>query len=76
MRHFEVKLKRSAYHWPKSQCETLKTLGLTKFGKTVYLKDTPAVRGILYKVVHAIEVAAHDGPPPKSHRQQRLRGCT
>ena len=72
-KHFAVTLKRSAHHWPETQQRTLKSLGLTRFGKTVYLKDTPAVRGMLYKMVHAIEVTTKDGPPPPSHRQQKNR---
>lgn len=75
-RHFAVKLKRSPNHWPETQRRTLKGLALTRFGKTVYLKDTPMVRGMLYKVVHAVDVTAHDGPPPLSHRAQRAKKAT
>ncbi len=71
VKHFEVELKRSAHHWPETQQKTLKSLGLTRFGKTIFLKDTPAVRGMLYKVVHAVEVTARDGEIPPSKRQQR-----
>jgi large subunit ribosomal protein L30 len=70
-KHFEVKLKRSAHHWPETQQKTLASLGLTRFGKVIFLKDTPAVRGMLYKVVHAIDVTARDGEIPPSKRQQR-----
>jgi large subunit ribosomal protein L30 len=69
VKHFEVQLKRSAHHWPETQQKTLKSLGLTRFGKKIFLKDTPAVRGMLYKVVHAVDVTPHDGPPPPSSRQ-------
>ncbi len=72
-RHFAVTLKRSAHHWPKTQRATLASLGLSRFGKTVYLKDTPSVRGMLYKVVHVVEVCAHEGPPPPSHRAMRQK---
>ncbi len=72
-KHFEVTLKRSAHHWPETQRKTLESLGLSRFGKVVYLKDTPAVRGMLYKVVHAVEVTKHDGPPPPSKRQIRAK---
>ncbi len=71
-RHFSVTLKRSAHGWPSTQCETLKTLGLTRFGKTVYLQDTPAIRGMLYKVVHAVDVTAHDGAVPENLRGKRF----
>ena len=40
--------------------------GMRGVGKTVFLKDTPAVRGMLYKVVHLVEVTPHDGTPPAS----------
>ena len=73
VKHFAVTLKRSAHHWPESQRKTLESLGLNRFGKVIYLKDTPAVRGMLYKVVHAVEVTPHDGPPPPSKRQIRAK---
>jgi large subunit ribosomal protein L30 len=49
-------LKRSGIGRPQKQKETLRGLGLTKLHKTVILKDTPAVRGMLVKVLHLIEV--------------------
>ena len=39
-KHFRVKLKRSGIGRPETQKKTLKGLGLTRFGKTVSLKDT------------------------------------
>jgi large subunit ribosomal protein L30 len=69
-RHFHVTLKRSAHHWPEDQRKTLESLGLTRFGKDIFLKDTPAVRGMLYKVVHAVTVTPKDGAPPPSIRQR------
>ena len=63
-RYFAVKLKRSGIGRPGTQRLTLKGMGLTRFGKTVYLKDTPAVRGMIKKVVHLVDVQAHDGAPP------------
>jgi ribosomal protein L30 len=67
-RHFEVQLKRSAHHWPETQRKTLESLGLNRFGKTIYLKDTEANRGILYKVVHAVAVTPKSGPAPGGKR--------
>lgn len=68
-KHFEVKLKRSGVGQPATQRRTLEGLGLTRFGRTVFLKDTPAVRGMLYKVVHLVDVAPHTGEvPPTSNR--------
>ena len=48
-KHFRVKLKRSGIGRPETQKKTLKGLGLTRFGKTVSLKDTPAIRGMIRK---------------------------
>jgi len=67
-RYFEVKLKRSGNGRHFTQRDTLRGLGLRKFGKAVFLKDTPAVRGMLYKVVHLVEVTPHEGTPPASSR--------
>ncbi len=70
-RHFAVTLTRSLSGRDHSQRATLESLGLRRIGKTVYLKDTPAVRGMLYKVVQSISVTPQDGPPPLSTRQKR-----
>jgi large subunit ribosomal protein L30 len=43
-------------------------LGLRRPGKTVFLKDTPAVRGMLYKVVHLVAVKPREGEAPVSSR--------
>ncbi len=68
-RHFAVTLKRSPHHWSEPQRKTLAALGLNRFGKVVYVEDTPASRGILWKVVHAIEVTPKDGPAPGGKRK-------
>jgi large subunit ribosomal protein L30 len=41
---------------PKDQHATLKGLGLGKIGRTRELEDTPAVRGMIRKVQHMVEV--------------------
>lgn len=69
-RHFAVSLKRSGLGMPLTQRKTLLGLGLRKMGKTVFLKDTPQVRGMLYKVVHLVAVKTHVGVPPPSRRAQ------
>lgn len=66
--HFEVKLVRSGAGRQLTQRQTLKGLGLTRIGRAVFLKDTPAVRGMLYKVVHLVEVTPKSGEPPLSTR--------
>ncbi len=51
-----ITLKRSGIGRPKTQRATLKGLGLTRLHKTVVLKDTPEIRGMVRKVIHLIEV--------------------
>jgi len=68
--HFAVKLKRSPAGRKPNQRRVLAGLGLTRFGKTVYLKDTPAIRGMLYKVVHLVDLEPKEGPPPLSSRER------
>ncbi len=41
---------------PKDQRATLVGLGLNKIGRTKELEDTPAVRGMIAKVAHMVEV--------------------
>ena len=41
---------------PKDQHATLKGLGLGKIGRERELEDTPAVRGMIRKVAHMVEV--------------------
>ena len=41
---------------PKEQRDTLKGLGLNKMGRVAELEDTPAVRGMIGKVRHMVEV--------------------
>ena len=69
-RHFAVRLVRSGAGRKPDQRRTLTGLGLTKLGKTIYLKDTPPVRGMLYKIVHLVSIEPREGPPPPSKREK------
>jgi large subunit ribosomal protein L30 len=42
----------------QGQRATLVGLGLNKLGRTSTLEDTPAVRGMIAKVAHLVEVVA------------------
>jgi large subunit ribosomal protein L30 len=48
-------LRRSAIGTSPRQRATLRGLGLTRLGRSVILKDSPAVRGMLAKVAHLVE---------------------
>ena len=51
-----VRLKRSGIGRPRRQRQTLVGLGLNKVNKTITLKDTPEIRGMINKVPHLVEV--------------------
>ena len=52
----KITLKRSVIGRKKDQVETVKALGLKKIGESRELTDTPAVRGMVEKVKHLLEV--------------------
>ncbi|TNE59311.1 MAG: 50S ribosomal protein L30 [Alphaproteobacteria bacterium] len=51
-----VKQIASPIRRPQDQRATLVGLGLNKIGRTRVLEDTPAVRGMIRKVAHMVEV--------------------
>lgn len=51
-----VRQTASPIRRPKDQRETLIGLGLNKIGRTRTLEDTPAIRGMIRKVSHMVEV--------------------
>ena len=51
-----VKQVKSTIGRPESQVKIVKALGLGRIGKTKELTDTPAVRGMIAKVAHLVEV--------------------
>lgn len=69
-RYFEVELKRSLAGQMKSHRATCEGIGLTRFGRKVYLPDTEPVRGMLYKVNHMVKVTPHEGERPPSARMR------
>ena len=70
-RHFAVTLVKSGAGRSRSQRLTLAGLGLGRLRKTVFLRDTPPIRGMLYKVAHLVQVQAHEGMPRPSQREKR-----
>lgn len=53
-----VKRVGSPIRREKSQGETLLGLGLKRANQVVELEDTPAVRGMIRKVAHLVEVVS------------------
>jgi large subunit ribosomal protein L30 len=56
MKRLRVKQVRSGVGFPQDQRETLRGLRLGKPGRRAELEDTPAVRGMIFKVRHLVEV--------------------
>lgn len=56
-RELKITLIKSGIGRPPKQRLTLESLGLNKLHKTVILKDTPQVRGMVNKVSHLVKVA-------------------
>ncbi|MCQ2751581.1 MAG: 50S ribosomal protein L30 [Coriobacteriales bacterium] len=52
----EVTQVKSPISCPKDQGLTLRALGLRKIGATVVHDDTDAIRGMIFKVKHLVEV--------------------
>ena len=60
MKYLSVTLKHSAIGRDRRQVATVKGLGLRKIGQTRKLENTPAVRGMVKKVLHLVEVEEVD----------------
>ncbi len=52
-----VKLKKSVISCTDKQKACVKGLGLRKTGTSKTLENTPAVRGMIKKVIHLLEIA-------------------
>lgn len=51
-----VTLVRSPIGYPKDQKATVRALGLRRLHQTVEHADTPAIRGMIQKVIHLVRV--------------------
>ena len=56
MARVRIKWVKSAIGYPKDQKATIRALGLRKLQQTVELDDQPAVRGMIRKVIHLVQV--------------------
>lgn len=74
-KYFEVTLVRSGAGRQKTQRLTLGGLGLRRMNQVRYLKDTPAIRGMLWKVQHLLRVAPKVGEMPPSNREKARRAA-
>lgn len=56
----QITLKRSGIGYPEKLRRTLVGLKLTKTNRTVVVKDTPQIRGMVQKASHLLEVKEID----------------
>jgi large subunit ribosomal protein L30 len=56
-----LRLARSGICTPKDQKATLKGLGLRRLNQSVVRPDEPAIRGMVHKVRHLVEVEGKKG---------------
>ena len=54
-KNIRVTLVRSAIGYPKDQKATVKELGFRRLHQKIELKDTPALRGMMNKIIHMIK---------------------
>ncbi|MBN1382230.1 MAG: 50S ribosomal protein L30 [Deltaproteobacteria bacterium] len=57
----KITQKRSYIGRPTAQRKVLKGMGLGKMNKSVYLDDTPEIRGMVAKVIHLVSVEELEG---------------
>lgn len=56
MKQVRVTLRRSTIGATQKQLANVKGLGLRKIGQQRILENTPAVRGMIKKVIHLVDV--------------------
>ncbi len=69
----KIKLLKSFAGAPDTQLRTIRGLGLWKMGQVRILRDTPAIRGMVFKVKHLVsqEVTDQQQPEPRKRRKPR-----
>ena len=56
MPRLRITWRKSAIGYRRDQKETIRALGLKRLGHTVVHEDTPAIRGMIFKVRHLLTV--------------------
>jgi len=68
----KVKLVKSFSGAPDTQLQTITGLGLRKFGQERILQDTPAIRGMVFKVRHLVnQEVVPEEPAVRERRKPR-----
>jgi len=56
MATLQVTYRKSAIGYNQDQKDTIRALGLRRLRQTVEHEDTPALRGMVQKVIHLVDV--------------------
>ncbi len=70
--HICLKQIKSLIGKPESQRLLVKGLGLRRIGHEVKVKDTPAIRGMVEKVHHLVQVEVREGEAPLFGRRSKV----
>jgi len=70
----KVKLTKSYAGASEDMLGAIRGLGLKKFGDERLLKDTPAIRGMAFKVKHlvSVETVSAEAPAPKRRKPRKI----
>jgi large subunit ribosomal protein L30 len=70
----KVKLVKSFAGSSKDMVDTIRGLGLKKFGDERILRDTPSNRGMVFKVKHLVssETVSQEAPAPKRRKPRKI----
>jgi len=55
-KELKIKLVKSGTGFPESQKRVIRGLGFTRLNQVVSRPDSPAVRGMIFKIRHLVEV--------------------
>ncbi|MFN0094258.1 MAG: 50S ribosomal protein L30 [Dehalococcoidia bacterium] len=56
MANVVITYRKSAIGYKQDQKDTIKKLGFRRLGQSITKQDTPDLRGMLFKVVHLVDV--------------------
>ncbi len=56
MADLHITYRKSAIGYGQDQKDTIKKLGFRRLGQTVVQADSPAIRGMVFKVTHLVDV--------------------
>jgi len=60
MATIDITWRKSAIGYNRDQKDTIRRLGLRRLNQTVSHEDSPALRGMIYKVQHLVAVREGD----------------